>query len=98
MKISNEVCPDEKYDEVDDSAPVKIFGLESTCQEEFDEEASKDLLEYNFKIIGINMLETRTKKSESGVILCEVIIQPTPKEVIKRLGSALRDWKVTTMS
>ena len=44
------------------------------------------------------MLETRTKKSESGVILCEVIIQPTPKEVIKRLGSALRDWKVTTMS
>ena len=46
MKISDEVCPDKEYDEVDDGAPVKEIVLESNCLEDLDEDAAKDLLEY----------------------------------------------------
>ena len=51
-------------------------------------------VEIFWNTIRINMLETETKKSDSGVISCEVT-KPTPKEIIKRL--ALRDWKLKTM-
>ena len=91
MKISDEVCPDEEYQEVDDDALVEEIVLESAIE---DEEASKDLIEYNLKIFGINMLETKTKKSESGVISCKLMIQPTPKKIIRQLSIALIDWKV----
>ena len=76
---------------------VNDIVLESTCKKDLDENATKDLLEYNFKIQGINILETRPKKSESGVLSCVVVIQPKTKEIITRLGLALRDWKLETI-
>ena len=95
MEISDEVCPDVEYDDIDDDdAPVKEILLESVYHENFDEEAFKDHLDYNMKLQGINMLETQMKKSESGEISCSVIIQPTQKEIIKRLSLALKGWKV----
>ena len=45
MNISDEFCLDEEYHEVDNDPPVKEIVLESTRQEDFDEEAIKDLLE-----------------------------------------------------
>ena len=94
VKISDEFCPDENYEEFDDNAPVKEIVLESACEENLDEEAAKDIIEYNLKLLGINIIETKLKKSESGVISCTIIIQPKPKETIKRISLALRDWKV----
>ena len=70
--------------------------LETTCQENLREEDMKDLLEYNLKILGISLLEANTKKSESGVISCIAIIQPTPKEMIAKLSLALEDWNLKT--
>jgi hypothetical protein len=93
-KISDEVCPDKEYEEVDDDVPIKQIVLERACQEDLDEEATKDLDEYNFKISGINMLGAKMEKSESGVISLTVIIQPKPKEVIEKINVGLRDWKV----
>ena len=95
MEISDEVCPDVEYDDIDDDdAPVKEILLESVYHENFDEEAFKDHLDYNMKLQGINMLETQMKKSESGEISCSIIIHPTQKEIIKRLSLALKGWKV----
>ena len=56
MKISDEVCPDEEYEEVDDDAPVKEIRLERACQDDLDEEGDKDLIDHNLKILGINMV------------------------------------------
>ena len=75
---------------------MKEIVLESACEENLDEEAAKDIIEYNLKLLGINIIETKLKKSESGVISCTAIIQPTPKEIIARLSLALEDWNLKT--
>ena len=47
---------------------MKEILLERACKDDLDEEGAKDLIEYNLKILGINMVWTKMKKSESGVI------------------------------
>ena len=83
--------------EDDSPSPVKEIVLETTCEEILEEEEMKDLLEYNLKILGINLLEAKAGKSESGLISITVIIQPTSKEIIARLSLALENWNLKTM-
>ena len=68
--------------------------MEQLAKKNLEEEAMKDLLEYNLKILGVSLLEAKTNKSESGVISFIVIIQSTPKEIIARLSLALEDWNL----
>ena len=51
--------------------------MEAGCQADLDEEAFENLLDYNMKVLGINKVEAKTMKSESGVLSCDVTIWQT---------------------
>ena len=88
-QLSHDVCLDEDCD-VDDDSPFKKIVLKVLAKKT----KMRRPVEIFWNTIRINMLETETKKSDSGLISCEVT-KPTPKEIIKRL--ALRDWKLKTI-
>ena len=70
--------------------------LEPACQDHLDDESGKDLLDYNLKIMGINMIKAKMEKSEIGLISsCTVIIKPMSKNTIKRFS--IRNWNVKTL-
>ena len=94
--LQDELCSDQVYlnNVDDDDTPVEKIMLEAKCQEvELEEEYVKDHLEYNLKILGINIIEANMNKSESGVIKsCSIIVEPTPKKIIKQLSLSLKNW------
>ena len=94
----DEFCSDHLYlnNVEDDVTPVEEIMLEAKCQEvELKEESLRKHLEYNLKILGINMIEANMNKSESGVInSCLIIVEPTPKKMIKQLRLSLKNWNL----
>ena len=88
----DEFCSDKTYFDslVDDDIPVKEILVKAPCPQDLDEEAFEEILDYNLKIVGINMVKAKTKKSESGSISSEVTIQPSPKQAIKSFRSSNR--------
>ena len=60
--------------------------LESACHGNLDEEAVEDTIEYNLKVLGISLIETKVEKSESGMISCSITIQPKPKKTIEMIS------------
>jgi hypothetical protein len=93
---ADEFCFDQTYLDslVDEDIPVNEILVEAACPQDLDEEAFEELLDYNTKISGINMVTAKTKKSESGLISSEVTIQPSPKQAIKSLHSFNRSWNL----
>ena len=88
--LQDEFCSDQLYlDSLDDDTPVEEILVEASCEANLDEEAFKNLLNYNMKVLGMNKVKAKTMKSESGVISCEVIIQPSQKQSIKSLDFPL---------
>ena len=60
--VLDEFCSDNIYlhNLVDaDNALVEEIVLEPACQDHLDDESGKDLLDYNLKIMGINMIKAK---------------------------------------
>ena len=68
--------------------------MEANSQQDLDEEAFEELLDYNMKVLGINIVKVKTTKSESGVMSSEVTIQPSTKQAIKSLHCSHRNWNL----
>ena len=97
ITVQDEVCSDDIYidDLVHDDTVVEEILLQAPCQEICEEDDMNEILDYNLKILGVNMIKCKMNKSESDVITsCLVTIQPTPKKIIKRLSISLRNWKL----
>ena len=68
--LQDEFCSDQLYlDSLDDDTPVEEILMEATCQADLDEEAFEVLLDYNRKILEINMVKENDEKIKCSNIV-----------------------------
>ena len=87
--LQDEFCDDQIYLEVpgNDETLVKEILAIPSCQEGWKDEDVKNLLEYNFKILGINVTNAQIKRSKEGILCsCLLSIEPISKNIISKIN------------
>jgi hypothetical protein len=95
--LEDEFCSDHIYldNVVNDETLLEEILLTPTCQEGWNDEDVENLLDYNLKLLEINMVKAKSNRSNT-LTSCQVIIQPIPKKNIEGLSFPLRSWTLKT--
>jgi hypothetical protein len=99
--LHDEFCSNDIYFDnvVSDETLVEEILVTPDCQDGWKDDDVKNLLDYNFKILGVNMVKIEMNRSDKGALTsCLVKILPIPLKKVEKLSLHLRNWSLKTVS
>ena len=101
-EVPDEFCSNQEYDEhpkvddANDDTLVEEILATPDCQGGWKDEDVENIIEYNLKILGINMVKiTRNRSNRGALTSCLVQIRPISWKKIEKL--TLRNWSLKIM-
>ena len=102
IAVQDEFCSDENYVENvvnNDTLVEEILVKPDDCQADLKDEYVENLIDYNFKIKGINVVKIKINRSNRGAFTsCLVKIEPIPLKRIESESFPLRNWSLKAIS